>query len=255
MPLSGTLDIGPRLGRAPRLASLRTAPETLPRVEILHLMYEIDDRAMQELLPQALHPSIPPTATFVFWRCREGPLGAFTLAQVRIGSRAGLRPRGFLVGSYCDSATAADALRGRWGFNCRPGDVRLRRYYDRATGTVAADGRSILDVTLIDPVPISGVEVFYQDNMNLALASADGPERPWLVQVDPEYTFYRTERGRPLVERFVQEAWSTEGLRPVHPVSASYAVCDLTLPRIRYIVDPDRPVFEGTVTLRTPEKG
>ena len=254
MPLSGTLDISPLIGRAPRLESLRPTPETLPRAEILHLMYEIDDRAMQELLPKALHPSIPPTATLVFWRCPEGPLGPFTLAQVRVGSRAGLRPRGFLVACYCDSATAADALRERWAFNCRPGDVRLRRYHDRATGAVVVNGQSILEVALIDPVPISGVEIFYQDNMNLALASADGPERPWLVQVDPEYTFYRTERGRPLINRFDQAAWSAAGLSPVYPVSASYAVCDLTLPRIRYIVDPDRPVFEGTVTIPPPGK-
>src|SRR3712207_7773953 len=54
------------------------------------------------------------------------------------------RSRGFLLASYCDAAPAAEALRSRWAFDCRPGQVRLRRLYDRVIGSVEAAGRPIL---------------------------------------------------------------------------------------------------------------
>ena len=259
MPLFGVRDVAPLLEQAAVMEGLGTAPETLPGVEVLHAMFEIDDRAMQELLPRALHPTIPPTVTFVFWRCPDGPLGPFTLAQVRAGCRAGVRPRGFLLASYCDAEPAARELRARWGFDCRPGIARLRRYYDRVVGAVEAAGRPILQVSLIDPQVISGADVQYVADMNLArvpssergdgssgLSTQHSALSTRLVQVDPEYTFRRAERGRPVVDLFVPEAWSAGGLVPVYPVSATFCVCDIALPRIRYIVDPDRPAMEGT---------
>ncbi|MER3419406.1 MAG: hypothetical protein C4290_02270 [Chloroflexota bacterium] len=250
MPLFGLREITPLLREAPLMAGLDTEPETLSGVEVLQVMFEIASNTMLDLLPRALHPTIPPTATFVFWRCPDGPLGPFTLAQVRVGCRAGVRPRGFLLQAYCDGASAAAALAARWGFACRLGTVRLHRYYDRIVGSVEADGRPILQVTLIDPQVIVGVEIQYTANMNLARVRDAQGERVRLVQVDPEYTLQRTDRGRPQLDVFEPEAWHAVGLRPVYPVSASAAVCDLTLPRIRYLVDPDVPALQGTEQVR-----
>lgn len=262
MPLFGLRDITPLLDGAPLMESLRTEPLELPGVEVLQAMFEIDGGAMQALLPKALHPTIPPTVTFVFWRSADGPLGPFALAQVRAGCRAGVRPRGFLLASYCDAAPAAAALRSRWGFDCRPGLVRLRRHYDRITGQVVVADRTVLQVSLLDPQAISGADVQYVANMNLARVPAPEPTgapsgrgtqgsgpRMRLVQVDPEFTFRRAERGRPVVEGFAPEAWAAEGLAPVYPVSATCCTVDLTLPRIRYIVDPDVPAMQGTETV------
>jgi hypothetical protein len=250
MPLFGVRDVTPLLADAPLMEGLDTAPETLPGVEVLQVMFEIPSTVMLDLLPKALGPTIPPTATFVFWRCREGPLGPFSLAQVRVGCRAGVRPRGFLLQAYCDAEPAAAALAARWGFACRPGTVHLRRYYDRIVGTVEADGRTILQVALVDPQIIVGVEVQYTANMNLARVRDGQGERVRLVQVDPEYALRRVDRGRPQVDAFLPEAWHAAGLTPVYPVSASAAVCDLTLPRIRYIVDPEVPALQGTEQVR-----
>ncbi|MHB8576954.1 MAG: hypothetical protein ACYDCQ_16695, partial [Dehalococcoidia bacterium] len=80
MPLSGVRDIGPLVESAPLMPSLGTQPFTIHRAEVLHLMFEFESKAMLDLLPKALHPTIPATFTFVIWRCPEGPGGPFSLA-------------------------------------------------------------------------------------------------------------------------------------------------------------------------------
>lgn len=246
MPLSGIRDIAPLLGDAPLADRLATEEVVLPGVEVLHVLYEIDDRTMVELLPPALHPTIPPTVSFVVWRVPESPAGAFTLAQVRVGCRAGMLPRGFLLASYCDTADAAAWLRSGYGFDCRPGIVRLRRNYDRVAGSVVVADETVLSILLNDPQAISGADVMYISNVNLARVPGDDGERPRLVQVDPEYTFRRAERGQPRLETFVQSAWNAEGVEPNYPVAATACTVDLTMPRIRYILDPAVTAMQGT---------
>lgn len=246
MPLYGVRDIEPLLRHAPEMASLDTEELVLPGVEVLQVMYEIADGSMLELLPRALHPTIPPTATFTIWKASDGPLGAFALAQVRVGARAGVRPRGFLLLCYCDTEPAAEALRSRWGYNCRPAAVRLKHSYDRINGSVVVADEPVLQISLIDPQVISGADVQYVANMNLARVPREGGVSPRLVQVDPEFTFRKAERGRPRIDHFQPNDAVAEGLAPVYPVSASYTVCDITLPRVRYVTDPDRPAMQGT---------
>lgn len=249
MPLSGVRDVAPLLDQAPAMDGLKTEPAELRGAGILHLMYEIAGAGMLDVLPKALHPTIPPTATFWVWHCPESEAGPFTLAQVRIGCRAGVRPRGWPTAAFCDSGQATAWLSKRWGFPCREGDVKLRHLHDRVVATVQAGGREILHVELVDPQPISGADVQYTASMHLArVPYADGLKLR-LVQVDPEFTFQRAERGRPQLANFVQLAWSAEGVNPVYAVSATYAVADITLPRIRYVMNPDLPAMQGTETV------
>ncbi|HZQ34286.1 MAG TPA: acetoacetate decarboxylase family protein [Dehalococcoidia bacterium] len=248
MPLSGVRDVAPLVDQAPAMEGLKTEPAELRGAGILHVMYEIAGAAMLAVLPKALHPTIPPTATFWVWHCPESEAGPFTLAQVRIGCRAGVRPRGWPTAAYCDSAQAAEWLSKRWGFPCREGqhEVRLRHLHDRVVATVRSGGSEILHVELVDPQPISGADVQYTASMHLArVPYADGL-KPRLVQVDPEFTFHRAERGRPQVASFDQAAWKAEAVDPVYAVSATYAVADITLPRIRYVMNPDLPAMQGT---------
>src|SRR5581483_8591548 len=106
-------------------------------------------------------------------------------------------------GAVCDGDVAADQLAARWGFGTQPGDVKLRRYHDRVEATVDFAGARILEVALLDPEAISGGDVQYVANMNLA----DTPNGLRLVQVDPEYTFQRAERGKPVLRTFDAGAW------------------------------------------------
>jgi hypothetical protein len=242
MPLGGTHAIDALLEGAPRMASFDAEPWEIPGVEVLHLTFEIDDRAITSALPPALHPVIPPVAYFSVARYPNSPAGAFTLAQLRIGARASALPRGFLLQAYCDSPAAAEALAGLWGYRVSTADVRLQRYHDRITGAVTLNGREILRVAMNDPQPISGGDVQYVANMHIA----HGPDGPALVQVDPGYTFHRAERGTPEIAAFARDAWRAEEIEPVWPVVASAVLCDTGFPRIRYVLDPAKPAIVGT---------
>jgi hypothetical protein len=242
MPLSGTLDLSQRLAGAPAMESAGAEPWEIEGVELLNLSFEIDDRHMLEVLPPALHPVIPPTVYFTIARYPDSPAGAFTLAQVRVGCRAAALPRGFLLRAYADTQPACDALRSRWGYDCRLGDVKLRSFHDRVVATVVDGGREILRASLLNPEPISGGDVQYVANMNLA--KLDGA--PTLVQVDPEYRFHRADRGRPHVEVFERESWAAERVDPVFPITATSVLCDTGFPQIRYVIDPMKPAIAGT---------
>ena len=44
-----------------------------------------------------------------------------------------------------------------------------------------------------------------------------------------------------------KQAWNcADYLELTNPISASFAKCDVTLPKIRYVVDPERPALQGT---------
>lgn len=250
MVFNGTLDIGPSLAHAPRMPNLSTEPLELENVEIVQLVLEIDDDNMEALIPPALHPTIPPTVHFIGMKVPGGPLGAFALVQVRVGCRAGVRPRGYTTMTYCDSESAGRALAERWGFPVRPGEIHLRRLYDRVTLRVdcTAQGR-VLDAELVDPLPISGFDVQYLASLNLARVDRDGRETPRLIQVDPDYTIRRADRGTADLLLFDPEAWSAEGVEPTYPIVGSYTVADVKLPKLRYIMDPRQSALTGTETL------
>jgi len=247
MVLIGTRDIASLLEHAPLLDNLDAEAWEIEGVELLHLRYEIDDANREALLPRALHPTIPATAIFTAARYPNSPAGPFMLAQVRIGCRSAALPRGFLLRAYSDSPAAADALARRWGYACGVGDVKIARYHDRIVATVTKDGAEILRMSLIDPEPISGGDVQYVANMNLA-RQADG--EPILVQVDPEYKFHRAERGRADIATFDRAAWQAEGVDPVYPIVASFTQCDTGFPAIRFVLDPDKTALEGTRKIR-----
>lgn len=246
MPLQGALNLTSAAERAVDMPDLAAEPMEVKGAEIFQVMYEIDSSEALDLLPKAFHPTIPSTVTFVLYKCADSPIGGFTLGQVRIGCRAGVRPRGFLVGSFIDDAGAGEALRRRWGFNCREAEVSLRREYHRITGRIVLEDRPVLEVSLIDPEPISGSDVQYVANMNLARVPVDGETKLRLIQVDPEFVFHKSDRGRPSIESFDAAACGNDRIEPVYPVSAVWTVCDVTIPRIRYICDPDLPALQGT---------
>jgi hypothetical protein len=245
MPLLGTRPVPSLLADAPLMQGFDTEPLQLRGVQVLQVMYEIRQEAIVSILPPALHPTIPPTLIFAIIAVPESPAGGFTLAEVRVGCRAGARPRGFVGRCFVTSQAAADLLRNRWGYPARVAEARLKRGYDRVTGSVTLDGHTILEASLLDPAPIGGGDIQYLPNVNMARVRRDGGELTRIVQVDPEFTIAKVDRGRPDLATFDAGAWGLEGAEPWWPVSASCATVDMELPRIRYVMDPEKPAMQG----------
>jgi hypothetical protein len=80
------------------------------------------------------------------------------------------------------------------------------------------------------------------------LADEPGFDQGWAV--DPHDTFHKPERGRPLVSRFEASTRNAEPRELVMPISASATTCDTDRPALRFVMDPEVPVAQGTRRLR-----
>jgi hypothetical protein len=219
----------------------------LKNAEILHLALEVVEEPAEWLIPPALHPSIPPYITLSVARFPTSPVGPFMLAQVRVVVRAGIRPRGYLLGAYTDSEKAAAELRARWGFTIDLGTISIDPRHDRIIGRVQRGGQTILEMELENPEQISGADVTYLDSLHLARVVENGKEKPVIVQVDPEYVFHSAQRGRPRLITLQTDAWGGDGrLRCTNPMHATFCRCDTDLPRLRFGMDPSVPAVQGS---------
>lgn len=246
MPIFGRLDVDTALTGAPVLSGLHPRPWELPEAELLQATFEVAEDPALRLTPPALHPSIPPYAAFTVARFPDSPVGPFNLAQVRLVCRAGIRPRGYLLGAVCDTAEAATALRDGWGYRVALGEVALSPRHDRVRGTVRVDGRDILDVAMEDGEPIGSADLQLASSLHLVRESIED-QSGLLVQVDPEYAIHSAERGRPRLSSYDGDAWGTgEHLQPHFPIVAFTCTADTDLPAMRFTLDPRRPAFEGT---------
>jgi len=232
---------------APTLARFDTEALTLPGVETLQIVSEIERAGADALLPPGLHPTLPPIVTWWVQRSPESPWGGFHLAQCRIECRSGLRPRGFLRAGVIDHPVAGAELAARWGYALRPGEIRLARSYDRIEASVSQGGEPILEIALQDPMPLRPADAYSVASMHLAHT----PSGLRLLQVDPEFEVERAERGQPLIRRFDASAWRSAGVVPCYPVSALFTLARLTLPRLRYVCRPDVLAFEGSERVDT----
>jgi acetoacetate decarboxylase len=250
MPLYGTLDITQNAKALPTLSNLDTEAWTLPKAEMLQLLIEVPRSSTDGLLPKAMHPALPSYVILAVTRYSESPIGPFNLAVLRLGSRAGAHPRGFMLGAVASTEAAAKELRGRWGFPVEAGEVKFLRRHDRVMGTVSRGGKTILDCALIDPQPVAGTDVQYINWVTAANAPLDGQSQPMLIQVDPKYTFYKAERGKPQVSAFDAAAWNAPQVTLADPIVGTCCTVDTDLPRIRFVMDPLKPVFQGTRRIR-----
>lgn len=241
--LSGTAPLTELLGHAATMPSFDAAEVTFPDAVVFQAMCEIAVAGRQASLPAGLHPTNPPTLVVQAWRCPDSPWGPFAMAQLRVGCRSGLRPRGMVQGCVVDNAAAAGALAAGWGFPAQVGEVRLDVGYHEVTLAVGVDGRAVASVHALTPVPLDPADVSYATTVVLART----PRGERLVQVDTELAVTRAERLRlrtPLVDA------PAAGLHPsvvvTHPVAASVSRGALTLHRLRYVSRPEELAFTGT---------
>lgn len=252
MPLFGSLDLSQALGFAPTVTSLAPETWTLPKAETLQVSYEVREEPALSATPPALHPSIPPYATFSVCRFPESPVGAFNLALVRLIVRAGIRPRGLLIKAFTDSQPAADALGGGWGYNISVADVSFSRRHNQVSGSVVVDGQTALDARLLDPEPMAGTDLELFDNLHL-VNMADGD--PLIVQVDPGYEYLSADRGGADLGTFEPDHMGISGIEPVYGIVAVSCVADMELAAPRFVIDPEKPAIQGTRRLDAAAAG
>jgi hypothetical protein len=183
---------------------------------------------------------LPPVVTFVLWQCADSSIGPFKLAQARVATRFIARSRGLLLGSYFEGAPeTAEQLRRHWGFDCRPGTIAIRNYYDRVVGTVESQGITVLRIEGLRHSYISPQDIRDMANFNpVRLRTLDG-DVPRLLQVDTEFAISHATRSiRPSLEEIDGDAWNAPGLRQEYPVRALHYNCEFRLPAPRYMIDP-----------------
>jgi hypothetical protein len=243
----------PRFGKldsakfaAGNINDYKTDALTFKGAQILELHMEIDDDPADALIPKTMHPAIPMYAIFNVMHVPQSEWGPFTIAEVRAAGRTGVRPRGFVLRSYVDNDEAAKALTGRWGFPVAKGDVSLRVLHDRVIGRVKVGGKTVLEIEEQDRESIGGGDIQYIASMHLAHSKVDN--KLVVVQVDPEYVFNKAERGKPRVVALDPAAFgaTAESLNVMNPIMACFTTADITLPKIRYICNPELPAMQGT---------
>ncbi len=245
MPRFGTLDLAGWNKSAPSINGFKTEPLVLKGAQILSINMEIDDDPADALLPRTMHPSIPEYAIFNVTSYPESPFGAFAIAEVRVSGRTGFRPRGFVLRSFCNNEDACRELASRWGYPTAPAEVKLDIRHDRVVARVSAGGRPVLECELVDRDVIAGGDIQYIASMHMARNKEDG--KLVLVQVDPDFTFSKAERGKPRVLLLDNDAFGAgNNLRLGNPISATFTTAEVSIPKIRYICNPELHAMQGT---------
>jgi len=184
-------------------------------------------------LPPGLVPTNPTLVTLLAIRVPDGPHGGFTFAQVRISCRSGARARALVTSSTVDaSAECAEWLAAGWGIGGDRAPIRYERRFDRVHVTAPH-----VDVSLRGPRPIGVDDVQYVTGLH-PVTTASGDR---LAQVELEIALDRVERGRPELH-----SCSVPGVHPRFAVVATSAMGTLTLPKVRFVLDPDLPPHLGT---------
>ncbi|HVN39894.1 MAG TPA: hypothetical protein VMW19_17150 [Myxococcota bacterium] len=240
--LVGTADLDALAAKAPRLPAFCTDTVSLARVEVFQAGFEMLAASREPLLPSGLHPTNPATLIVLAWRCAESPWGPFSLVQLRIGCRSGLRTRGFVWAAACDSPAVARELAARWGVPARLAHISVSRRYDGCSLAVRIGDATTLAIEAQDPDPLAPDDVQFTGTLTLAHT----PHGLRLVQLEPRTQLERAERLRPRLERFDAAVWGHEALTPYYPVSASIGVGSIEIPPVRFVCRPDVLAFQGT---------
>ncbi|MFT4580825.1 MAG: hypothetical protein ACI915_004114 [Gammaproteobacteria bacterium] len=215
----------------------------LDNVEIFYSLFETPMNDVLRALPASLHPSIPAVLCTNFWNVTESPFGPFTFAYVGPACRTGIKPRHMVTRAWCDNPLAAGYLGANYGFDCKLAEIRCGESYERIRGEVVIDGKTLLDITTTDCVPIvgGGGSVKYSPPLNLCLVD----NRPLFAQLEVGYTFKRVLRGSLAAPVFDAVQFGDVALTPSYPIAGTFAVCDVQLMPVRFAVDLTVPAEDG----------
>jgi hypothetical protein len=251
--LVGTAPVDPIAARAVRVERFSDRIVELPDATVVLANFELPYSVREEVLPPALHPNTPPLLAVLAWRCPESPWGPFSLVQLRVGCRSGVRSRGFLLGAAIDNGDAAAALAAGWGVATRPAEVAIRAGYDATTVaavfTDVGEPVDALRLRLLDPEPLGDGDVQFTGT----LSPAETGRGLRLAQFEPDYGVRRAERAWPHLDALAAGAWGHPGAVPRDPIAGSITAGTITLRPVRFVCRLDVTGFEGTEPAEPPQ--
>ena len=237
----GTLDVAAREAGAPELSAMAREPWTL-KGQVLDCRTEISAAAGDVLIPPSLRPAIPSYGGFAVSRFTDTPVGAFNLAELRVGVRVGAIASFVVVGAVCDSEAARTALAERWGYRTIAGEVSLQELYHQVLARVSVAGRPALQLKFSHRKLLPGTRLNVPSIVNLA--SREG--RLVLAHAPVNAVYAQADGGSYAIEAFDGEVFGAgRAFQPSFPMSAAFGPAEITIGAVDYLIDPVTPAEES----------
>jgi hypothetical protein len=200
-------------------------------------------------LPTALHPPFPTYCSMVVRRHGDGPYGPFTTAELRLHARATNHYVGYVMGGFTDNERACAWLRNAYGAPFEvAGTVSLKKRHYGFEALVVAGGKRVFDALIDTPGFISGSDVLYVQNSNLA--RLDGA--PILIAEEFEYAIKEARRGTPAFRALDLAAFGAPTLELSNYLPATWTSATWSYMPVRFTIDPTRPAAAGTRKVGQP---
>jgi hypothetical protein len=217
--------------------------------ETLTFTFEVLSQAGIAALPAALHPPFPTYCSLVVRRNGESPFGPFTTAELRLHARATNHYVGYCLGAFTDNEAACGWLRNAYGLPCAvAGTVSLKKRHYGFEAHVADGDVTLLDAVMATPGFISGNDILYVQNSNLA--ALDGV--PTLIAEEFEYAIREAKRGAATFHAFDITAFGGPTLTVSTFLPSTWTAGSWSYMPVRFTIDPTRPAMAGTRKLGQP---
>jgi hypothetical protein len=179
----------------------------------------------------------------------DSPFGRFTTAELRLHARATNHYVGYVMGGYTDNADACAWLRDAYGAPLAVAEtVSLTKRHYGVEAKVSAGGRSVLEAVIETPGYISGADVLYVQNSNLA--RLDGA--PALIAEEFEYAIKEARRGTARFSALDLPAFGAPTLTRSNLLPATWTAGAWSYMPVRFTIDPNRPAASGTRKIGQP---
>ena len=247
MPIFGGYK--PAVDGLPVIKALAEDRIDLESAQVLALTFEVLSEAAIAALPAALHPPFPTYCSLVVRRHDDSPFGPFTTAELRLHARATNHYVGYSLGGFTDNDAACAWLRDAYGAPIAVAErVSLVRRHYGVEAVVGEGGRNLLEAVIETPGYISGADVLYVQNSNLA--SLGGV--PALVAEEFEYQIKEARRGTSRFAALDLTAFGAPTLTLSNHLPATWTTGSWSYMPVRFTIDPNRPAGVGTRKVGQP---
>ncbi|HZZ36813.1 MAG TPA: hypothetical protein VFE03_13905 [Caulobacteraceae bacterium] len=246
MPVFGTFK--PELAKLPKVKAPAVDKIEIESAQTLTFTFEVLSKEAIAALPACYHPPFPTYCTLAVRKHDDGPYGAFTVAELRLHARAGSHYVGLVLGAFCDNDKAAAWLANAYGAPIETAQVSLTKRHFGYEARVARDSRTILEALEEMPGFISGSDVLYVQNHNLA--NLDG--EAIVIAEEFEYAIKEARRGSARFAALDLAAFGAPTLKLSNHLPSTWTAGTWAYMPVRFLMDPTKPAMAGTRRIDQP---